>query len=109
MYKINGRNMLLSTSELKKYQDDGAQIEPGGKMTTIKVIDKADGVTKQIYEADYNDNKDQYNLVGTGSNLIIDSDGNVIFSQGGGQGNTCTTVSSCVNGIPCNCKSSKAP
>ena len=55
-------------------------------MRTMKVVDKADGVTKQIYVADYNDNKDQYNLVDTGSNLIIDSEGNVIFSQGGGQG-----------------------
>ena len=86
LYKINGRNMLLSASELKKYQDAGAQIEPGAQMRTIKVVDKADGITKQIYLADYNDNKDQYNLVDTGSNLIIDSEGNVIFSQGGGQG-----------------------
>ena len=87
LYKINGRNMLLSQSELKKYQDADAQIEPGGQMRIIKVVDKADGVTKQIYLADYNDNKDQYNLVDTGSNLIIDSNGNIIFSQGGGQGN----------------------
>jgi hypothetical protein len=87
MYKINGRNLSLSLEELEVYREGGATIEPGGQMRTIKVRDSADGKTKQIYLADYNDNPDQYSLLETGSNLIIDPDGNVIFSQGGGQGN----------------------